>query len=142
MSHSNFNSVSTTLILIPSYTTKLSNLIPHVFQKVLVNSVMSDPLRTHRLQPARLLCPRNSPGKNTGEEGHCLLQGIFLTQGSNPGFLLTFLSSRRILYCLNQGKPCFSSPFQLTHPFPVLETLLFPLDHQIRCFFLKIFAIY
>ena len=29
----------------------------------------------------------NSPGKNTGVGGHCLLQGIFLTQGSNPGLL-------------------------------------------------------
>jgi len=28
----------------------------------------------------------NSPGKNTGVGSHALLQGIFLTQGSNPGF--------------------------------------------------------
>ena len=27
---------------------------------------------------------RDSPGKNTGVGGHALLQGIFLTQGSNP----------------------------------------------------------
>ena len=33
----------------------------------------------------RLLCPWNSPGKNTGVGCHVLLQGIFLTQGSNPG---------------------------------------------------------
>ena len=26
----------------------------------------------------------DSPGKNTGVDGHALLQGIFLTQGSNP----------------------------------------------------------
>ena len=32
--------------------------------------------------PARLLCPWNSPGKNTGVGCHFLLQGIFLTQGS------------------------------------------------------------
>ena len=37
--------------------------------------------------PARLLCPWDSPGKNTGV-GYCaLLQGIFLTQGSNPSLL-------------------------------------------------------
>ena len=29
----------------------------------------------------------NSPGKNTGVGCHFLLQGIFLTQGSNPGLL-------------------------------------------------------
>ena len=41
-------------------------------------------LRPHRLQPTRLLCPWESPGKNTGEGCHALLQGIFPTQGSNP----------------------------------------------------------
>ena len=29
----------------------------------------------------------NSPGKNTGVDSHSLLQGIFLTQGLNPGLL-------------------------------------------------------
>ena len=33
--------------------------------------------------PASLLCPWNSPGKNTGVGSHSLLQEIFLTQGSN-----------------------------------------------------------
>ena len=33
---------------------------------------------------ARLLSPRDSPGKNTGVGCHLLLQGIFPTQGSNP----------------------------------------------------------
>ena len=32
-----------------------------------------------------LLCPWDSPGKNTGVGCHFLLQGIFPTQGSNPG---------------------------------------------------------
>ena len=39
------------------------------------------------LWPARLLCPWNSPGKNTGVGCHALLQGIFLIQGSNPRLL-------------------------------------------------------
>ena len=34
---------------------------------------------------ARLLCPWDSPCKNTGVDCHSLLQGIFLTQGLNPG---------------------------------------------------------
>ena len=42
--------------------------------------------RPHGLQPTRLLRPWDFPGKSTGVGCHCLLQGIFLTQGSNPGF--------------------------------------------------------
>ena len=39
----------------------------------------------------------DSPGKNTGVGCHFLLQGIFLTQGSNPG-LFCILIGRHILY--------------------------------------------
>ena len=35
------------------------------------------------MQPPRILCSWDSPGKNTGVGCHALLQGIFLTQGSN-----------------------------------------------------------
>ena len=35
----------------------------------------------------QLLCPWDSPGKNTGVGGHARLQGIFLTQGLNPCLL-------------------------------------------------------
>ena len=37
--------------------------------------------------PIGLLCPWDSPGKNTGVGCCALLQGIFLTQGSNPCLL-------------------------------------------------------
>ena len=47
----------------------------------------------------RLLCPWDFPGKNTGVGCHFLLQGIFPTQGSNPGLL----HCRRILQ--SPGKP-------------------------------------
>ena len=53
---------------------------------VLSRSVMSDSLQQHGLQPGRLLCPWDSPGKNTGVGCHALLQGIFLTQGVEPEF--------------------------------------------------------
>ena len=44
----------------------------------------------------------DSPGKNTGVGCHALLQGIFPTQGSNPGLP----HRRRILYHLShQGNP-------------------------------------
>ena len=49
----------------------------------------------YELQPARLLCPWDSPGKSTIVGCHFLLQGIFPTQGSNPGLL----HCRQILYC-------------------------------------------
>ena len=35
----------------------------------------------------RFLCPRDAPGKNIGVGFCTLLQGIFLTEGSNPRFL-------------------------------------------------------
>ena len=45
---------------------------------------------------------RDSPGKNTGVGCHAPLQGLFPTQGSNPGLL----HCRQILYQLShQGKP-------------------------------------
>ena len=53
-------------------------------------SVVFYSLWPYGLQPARLLCPWNFPGKNTGVGCHFLLPGIFLTQGSNL-CLLCFL---------------------------------------------------
>ena len=53
------------------------------------HSFVSDTLRLHGLQSTRLLCPWNSLGKNTGVRCHSLLQGIFPTQGLNPGFCIT-----------------------------------------------------
>ena len=51
---------------------------------------------------ARLLCSWDSPGSNTGVGCHFLLQGIFPTQGWNPGLL----HCRQILYQLShKGSP-------------------------------------
>ena len=63
---------------------KLFSLHP---KKVCARTVKSDTLRPHRLQPTRLLCPWDCPGKKTGVGGHFLLQGISLTQGSNSCLL-------------------------------------------------------
>ena len=63
-----------------------------------VASVMSEFLQSHGLQIARLLFPWDSPDKNTGVDCHALLQGIFLTHGSNLS-LLQPLHRRQILYC-------------------------------------------
>ena len=56
------------------------------------HSVLSD-----SLQPHRLYGPWNSPGQNTGVGSHSLCQGIFPTQGSNPGLP----HCRHILYQLS-----------------------------------------
>ena len=50
-------------------------------------SVVSDSLWPFGLKPTRLLCPWDSPGKNTRKGCHPLLQGIFLTQGLNSHLL-------------------------------------------------------
>ena len=54
---------------------------------VLRCSVLSDSLWPSGLQPTRILCPWDFPGKNTGVGCHSLLQEIFLNQGSNPRLL-------------------------------------------------------
>ena len=60
-------------------------------------SVVSDSLRPHGLYS-----PWNSPGQDTRVGSRSLLQGIFPTQGSNPGLP----HCRRILYQLShQGSP-------------------------------------
>ena len=64
---------------------KKDNIFVYVFTGICAccHSVVSDFLRPRELQPARLLCPWNFPGKNTGVACHALLQRIIPTQGSN-----------------------------------------------------------
>ena len=60
------------------------------------SSVVSNSLQAYGSYPTRLLCPWDSPGKNTGAGCHFLLQGIFPTQKLNSGLL----DCRQILYHL------------------------------------------
>ena len=70
-------------------------------------SVVSDSLRPHRLHS-----PWNSPSQNTGVGSIPLLQGIFPTQGSNPGLP----HCRWVLYQLiHQGGP--RTLEQVAYPF-------------------------
>ena len=67
---------------------------------------VSDSLRPHGLQPARILCAWNFPGKKIGVSCHSLLQGIFPTQGLNSGLL----NCRQILYHVScQGSPAIEA---------------------------------
>ena len=52
---------------------------------LLSRSVVSDSLRPHGRSPPGSSVHGDSPGKNTGVGCRFLLQGIFPTQGSNPG---------------------------------------------------------
>ena len=77
-------------------------------------SVVSDSLRPHGLHS-----PRNSPGQNAGVGSLSLLQGIFPTQGSNPGLSHCI----QILYHLShKGSPrilewvAYPSPADLPDP--------------------------
>ena len=87
---SSFHSLCTLCqITLPSF------IFPQLLRGCSVSPVLSDSLRPYGLQPVRLLCPWNSPGKNTGVGCHALLQGIFPTLGLNPS-----------LFCLLHWQAC------------------------------------
>ena len=95
-----------------------------------VTSVVSDSLQFYGLQPTRLHCPWDSPGKNARVSCHALLQGIFLTQGLNPCLLHLLHWRAGSLPLVPPGKPknfilpsCF--PKSSTHSFsPPLGNVL------------------
>ena len=67
-------------------------------------SVLSDSLRSCGQYPTRLLHPWDFPSKITGVGCHFLLQGIFPTQGSNPGLP----HCRQMLYQLSHQETLVS----------------------------------
>ena len=74
------------------------------------HSVMFDLLQHHGLQPARLLRPQDSPGKNTGAGCHFLLQGILPTQGSNLLFCESCIGWQVLYHQCHLGNfppPCY-----------------------------------
>ena len=75
-----------------------------------------------------LLCPCNSPGKNTEVGCHSLCQGIFLTQGSNPGPL----HCRQILYCLSHQGSSYLHKHTLSNTLLPFITLTYYVLDQLR----------
>ena len=72
-------------------------------------------MQSYGLQFTRLLCPRDSPGKNTGVGCHTLLQGIFLTQESNSQLLRLLHWQAGSLPLVPPGKPLYQhSPYHLS----------------------------
>ena len=70
------------------------------------HSVVSNSLLPHGLYSIW-----NSPGQNTGMGSHSLLQGIFPTQGSNPGLQ----HCRLILYQLSHRGSLYMCVYIYTH---------------------------
>ena len=68
-----------------------------VHDLALGHSVVSNSCNSMDCSPPGSSVHGDSPGKNPGVGCHALLQGIFPTQGSNPGLP----HSRRSLYCLH-----------------------------------------
>ena len=70
--------------------------------------------------PTRLLCPRDFPGKKAGVGCHFLLQGIFLTQGSDSSLLPFLLHCRQVPCCwatrkLSKSRPVTGEEFYPLH---------------------------
>ena len=69
----------------------------HTGTESVSHSAVSDLCDPVDCSPARLLCPCDCPGKNTGVGCLSLLQGIFPAQGMN----LDLLHCRQTLYSLS-----------------------------------------
>ena len=78
-------SVLQTSLLLPDLSLESSVGRPWNKHVLVVQSYLT--LQPHGMWPTRLLCPWDSPGKNTEVGCHSLLQGIIPTQGSSPGLL-------------------------------------------------------
>ena len=79
-------------------------------------SVTSDSLQAHGLY-----IPWNSLGQNTGVDNLSLHQGIFLTQGLNPGLP----HCRQTLYCLShQGSPISKKHWPISLPLTDVPVML------------------
>ena len=109
---------------------------------------MSDSLRPHGPLTARILCPLDSPGKNTAMGWHALLQGIFPTQGLNPSLLCLLHWQVGSLPLGPPGKPSFIQLYDQFSPNSVRSAFLlsmqpdtsrnpsdffFPLRHRPHC---------
>ena len=80
--------------------------------------------------PHGLYSPWNSPGQNTGVGWRFLFQGIFPTQGPNPGLS----HGRRILYQLShQGNTVHFTSFKFYNSFCYIISIL-SLDRRVLSF--------
>ena len=91
--------------------------------------ILSDPMDC---SPPGSSVHGDSPGKNTGVGCPALLQGIFPTQGSNPGLPYC----RRILSCLNyEGRPLSTPGTSWMEDSSPLEASLTWWEHESENFY-------
>ena len=88
-------------------------------------SVMSDSLQPYGPQPARLLCPWDSPGKSSGVGCHLLLPGVSPAQGVNPHLqrLLPWQADSLPLHHLGSPRYLCKAEFHLTDCETQVQTL-------------------
>ena len=90
---------------------------------------MSNSWPPHGPQPTRLLCPWDSPSKNTEVSCHALFQGILPTQGWNPYLLcLLYCQMDSLLLAPREKSQSNYTPIKKKHvmmaPFTLLLMLL------------------
>ena len=81
----------------------------HLTWQLKVKESESRSVVSNSLQPHGLYSPWDSPGQNTGLGSLSLLQGIFPTQGLNPGLL----HCRQILYHLSHMGSLCGNPYMI-----------------------------
>ena len=124
----------------------------HLFYTSIHSCECSDFLQPHGLQPTSLLCPWDSPDKNTEVGSHFLLQGIFPTQGSNQVSCVS-CTGRQILHhwatreahvthdrvCMSMLRSQFIPPSNFTstalstYPFSMSVSLFLPCKQAHLC---------
>ena len=87
-------------------------------------SVVSDSLRTHGLWPARLLCPRDFPGKNIGTGCHFLLQGNFPNLAIEPAPLVPPALAGRFFMTSTTWEASLLESFLEMLRFPIIPLIL------------------
>ena len=99
---------------------------------------MPSSVQSYGLQPARLPCPWDSPGNNTGVGGHALLQGNRPNPGIEPASLTSNLHSLPLallgkpLLCLDSSNLGPSGERLLTLPLRSTSLPLNPGDHHLH----------
>ena len=124
------------------------NVMSFPWKKTESRSVMSDSLWPHGLQPTRLFCPWDSPGKNTGVGIYSLLWGIFPNQGLNLHLLHCSLSHKGPSHRLPEtellGKSAKSASGEVNnfHLFTTADMVEFVLHIlPIECYFIRVFLL-
>ena len=102
-----------------------------------VTSVMSNSLRPYGLYLARLLCPWDSLGKNTGVGSYAPLQGVFLIQRWNPHLFSSVQLLSHVRLFVTPWTAAHQASLSITNSQSLLKLksieLVMPSNHLILC---------